>query len=519
MLLTVKEDDIIMNTLITHYNGTHLIGLNIDEYDDESDYNIRKFVTIHNGTKLQATYLSLGSQNASGWTPSTFRTIKMIHNDDTVYSKRKRGFIINQATNKTSSYFGSGCYDRKENYYGTTHCYYSGTTAYHFSDPLTLDGNFTLEGFVGVDPIFRSWGGMYLLDWGKKWEDGSTYRIGFEYAPNVSQVRFYNHTTTTTNQQSLASGQLHHIALTYDRSAKTLKTYVNGTLTYTKTSFTAPTTFQLSVDNYTLHINKASVSNIIRYTANFTPNTSMNLTKDSNTVWMIGYNSTGALKGFYHSVLGACNAELWQCNDTNVQQGGFIYCTNTGGKTTGYCLYAPTTNNNIMLKNIALQSGNNFTVSCWVNIAEYFSTYSDGNCRVLLLSQANRSSDKYSFLVFMNSSGKLGISYTKNNWSSTASSKTSSVSCKNTWAHIAVAYNNTDSTVKFYINGTLANTFSSVSIPVSHDWAINIFGEGTSCAYTGYNDLFMVHFKEAWTTDFTPPTALSQSPNIYLKDV
>ena len=96
-------------------------------------------------------------------------------------------------------------------------------------------------------------------------------------------------------------------------------------------------------------------------------------------------------------------------------------------------------------------------------------------------------------------------------WNLASAQNTSIDRWTNSWKHVAMTYDQSAGTVKFWLDGTLESTFTGITGLTSNSYTSSVlsFGEDQNSgypAYSGYIQDIKVSRSVEYTANFTPPT-------------
>jgi hypothetical protein len=315
-----------------------------------------------------------------------------------------------------------------------------------------------------------------------------TNKWNISITPNIV-LQITNTTVLTGN--TISVNNWYHIAIT--RNTGTFKLFYNGQLqsTYTASHDLICGSNGLCIGayggglgsyNYSGYLTDIRVSNIARYTANFTPPTD-SLTSDSNTKLLI---KPSAPIGFVDDSYLA---------DKTVTPNSVAFNTSTykfGGSS---MYFNGATNLSVPISSDFDFGNSDFTIDFWINPG----TTTSGPSIFAY-------NTYYNMQIAISSTYKIGfaLSSTGGSWNITDSNGNIAIS-SSSWSHVALV--RSGSNFYLFINGVLDVTATStLSITTNSATQIKIGCNYQSNYFTGYLDEFRISKGIArWTTSFTPP--------------
>jgi len=319
--------------------------------------------------------------------------------------------------------------------------------------------------------------------------------------------------TTTLEQTAGTSFTLNawnHVA--WVRSGTTFTAYLNGSSVYSTTNsknITGTTGFQVghSPSYPLLYYWTGNISNLrvvkgsAVYTANFTPSTTP-LTAITNTSLLI----TGTGQGMFD-------------NATFVDQGPNALTMSVGGSavysglspfgnTYPGSIYCPTLNDFVTGITADNLSASDWTFEAWVNISTFVTSSNSGN--IIISKCVTPIVGNFGELTFAATTNGAVIYIRPTTGAGQAAYQATSAITANTWTHVAAVYTNSTTTLKLYKNGTLTDTFTSVTNgggATTTRYGIGQYGNGYAPnAFSGYISNARVAKTAVYTANFTPST-------------
>jgi len=285
------------------------------------------------------------------------------------------------------------------------------------------------------------------------------------------------------------------------RNGSSLKMFVNGTETFTASNYTnkADTNSPLLIGraynissgyNGVLDLNgnldEIRISNIARYTANFTPSTTQ-FVNDANTVLLLHMDGTN-------------NSTVFE-DDTGVRRKVAVRAIADAKISTAQSQFGGSsaifdgTGDYLEIPNSATAIGTGpFTIDYWFRATSTASTPS-------LVDLRFGGGDTTGYSDYINSTGKLVVFM--NNGNRITSTTTIST---NTWYHVAIVRDSSND-IKMYINGTnegSAYNFSNNMTSTYYRIGNNV---SASNGFNGHIDELRISNVARYTANFTPSTA------------
>jgi hypothetical protein len=301
-----------------------------------------------------------------------------------------------------------------------------------------------------------------------------------------------------------------HVA--WVRSGTTFTAYLNGASVYSTTNsknITGTTGFQVGHSpNYTPYYWAGNISNfrIVKgtavYTSAFTPPTAP-LTAITNTSLLI----TGTGQGMYDNatfVDQGPNALTMSAGTTAVYSGLSPF-----GNTYPGSIYCPTINGYVTGLTADDLSASDWTFEAWVNIST-FTAPGTGSGNIIISKCLPSIVANFGELTFAaTTAGTVVYIRPTTGAGQTPYAATSAITA-NTWTHVAAVYTNSNTTLKLYKNGTLTDTFTSVTNgggATTTRYGVGQYGNGYApYAFSGYISNARVAKTAVYTANFTPST-------------
>lgn len=157
--------------------------------------------------------------------------------------------------------------------------------------------------------------------------------------------------------------------------------------------------------------------------------------------------------------------------------------------------------------NTSLNLTNNFTIEAWVKLSQIPGI----GATQIIVSKRGTTPVGYQFSI--SDGGRLTLFAAGSFLASTAAGTISDV---NRWYHVAVSYTNVANGTKFFVNGTLVEQLTNVTLPTVTTEPLRIgaenIGTGTSF-FRGQMDGVRISNFVRYTTGFTPPTSPTADVN------
>jgi len=388
--------------------------------------------------------------------------------------------------------------------------YFNGSTGYVSGTTSTAaefgTGDFTVEAFVYLTAITT-----YTLLFGSS---GLNMYFGIAVYGVAPLYRLTAYDGTTILEQtagtSFTLNAWNHVA--WVRSGTTFTAYLNGASVYSTTNsknITGTTGFQVGHSpNYVPYYWAGNISNfrIVKgtavYTTGFTPPTAP-LTAITNTSLLI----TGTGQGMFD-------------NSTFVDQGpNALTVTATGapvysglspfGNTSPGSIYCPTLNDFVTGITADNLSASDWTFEAWVNISTFVASGGvSGN--IIISKCVTPIVANFGELTFAATTNGAVIYIRPTTGAGQVAYQATSAISANTWTHVAAVYTNSTTTLKLYKNGTLTDTFTSVTNgggATTTRYGIGQYGNGYAPnAFSGYISNARVAKTAVYTANFTPST-------------
>jgi hypothetical protein len=308
---------------------------------------------------------------------------------------------------------------------------------------------------------------------------------------------------TTAGSITLSTGTWYHLA--YVRSGNTVNLYVDGTLDtsrpYSLNLANAILRFSgIGFDNYSLNgwSDEIRISNIARYTANFTPSTTP-FVNDQNTLLLLHMDGTNASTVFEDDNGVRAKRSVIALNQTKVSTAQSQF----GGASAEF----DGNDDHLSINGLPSITGD-FTFECWgrFDILPWNQTLGGGS---YMMAYTGSSSD---YLIINRSGSGSQVNFqiaTGNRYGSFTKSGVNLAI--NTWYHIAIVRNS--GVWKAFFNGTELTTFNNDSNFTNSGRTENIplitIGRFIDArgSWDGYMDEIRVSNSARYTGDFTPSTA------------
>lgn len=431
-------------------------------------------------------------------------------NGQTVFRDDNGLIPFSTRTAKTLTAQGNAQVDTAQYKYGSSALLCDGTGDYVLS-PANSDYNFGTSSFTiefwirfNVAPTLyvpialRPSGSILNGEWWceitnaeKKMYWGFKNQAGTQYYVNLALAG----TAFTT-------GVWYHIALV--NNAGTAQMYVDGVATGTTTSLAGSfgnSTTDLWVGAgagaYSLNgwMDEVRISNIARYTANFTPTGPFN--SDSNTLLLMHMEGTDASTTFTDDV-----------NGVRTQKGivaiGNAQLDTAQSKFSGSSYLGDGTGDYLTVDNLSM--ANDFTFECWVR---FNALPTSSNFMMLATGDGNR------YIGLLNNAGTQRWESSVMTGSNQYVARYTPTITTGVWYHIALV--KSGSTLTFYQDGTsvagstIAGSMTSTSTLFTS--GTNILGAYTSANYSlnGWMDEMRISNSARYTANFTPATAPFQN--------
>jgi hypothetical protein len=374
------------------------------------------------------------------------------------------------------------------------------------SEPDT-SGDFTLEGWfrftsaVGDKGLFSKYQASTV---------GAVAGYNIRYAQSVGGIRSVFGNGSTNNAANFSwtpsINQWYHIACV--RNGSTFKVFIDGveigslTLTISIADTAAPlvigTSQTVATSVFVGFIDEVRISNIARYTSNFTPS-STEFTSDSNTLLLLhGVDSevlkTGKqcfddayyIKRIAQNITAIGNAQV---STAQSKFGGASALFDGNGD---YLIIENSSNN------LSIDGDPDFTTEAWVRFS------STG--RIHTIFSKLPSSGNLSESILRTTTTNLFIFIAFNNGSNIISLTSTTSIVANTWYHVAIVNNSGQWTL--YVNGVseATNTMSATPIGNNSNLLIGRSAESTTRDLSGYIDELRISNTARYTSNFTPST-------------
>jgi hypothetical protein len=440
-------------------------------------------------------------------------TVFLLHCDGTdasTYFEDDNGATpVSTRTAKTLTANGNAQIDTAQYKFGSSSYLGDGTGDY-VSSPANSDYNFGTSSFTieywirfNVAPTLyvpialRASGSVFNGEWWCEITNAEKKMYwGFK---NQAGTQFYVNLALAGT--AFATGQWYHIALV--NNAGTAQMYVNGTATGTTTALSGSfgnSTSDLWVGagagGYSLNgwMDEVRISNVARYTANFTAPTGA-FQNDANTLLLMHMEGADASTTFtddtlsYRTKKGIAAIGNSQVDTAQSKFGGSSLLLDGTGD---YLIASP--GNNFTTEN--------FTIEFWVRFAST-------GANQLIASGYPAGSPNLNWAFWMGASNTFQyfLSSTGNSWS-IAEGITIGTVTTNTWYHVALVRNG--STFTPYLNG-VAGTTSTSSNSLYFNNTNFYIGGNASNVMNGHIDEFRISNTARYISAFTAPTAPFQN--------
>lgn len=400
---------------------------------------------------------------------------------------------------------------------------YSSKSSITSHEGIMLGGSdFTMECVMNTtldSTKISGWYGFECWLQGQSMKSGAGELIGMETVPtNVNQVRCYlaggQGAGVTITSSNVATTQQHY-AFVYSHSAGKIYFFIAGQLVQTKSKTLTAQMRSLNIMAQCGTVNYYRISNVARYTANFTPPTSVS--KDSNTLVFLHYplvvDRSTTTTGFpylvqsYNSTTSTTAIADW--SNVNTDQPlikDIKRSSETPFKT------EDTTNNsvytegyqNFLIYNIPL-GYTDFTIEFWMKPSSTIQRTGTNYGRIITLHDICAST-RFATLLSINSSWKLYSAASSNNWSSsnlTTITGTTTISA-DTWYHVAYVYQKSSGLHTIYLNGVKQGTRTYTINP--NRYLLAVLGDNGGRFVGKFSDL-IISSTARWTAEFTKPTS------------
>ena len=356
-------------------------------------------------------------------------------------------------------------------------------------------GDFTMECWVYLTTTGAV---QYIIDQRNSGTANAVIPAIYVSAANVLTY-FVSNAAQITGTTALVVGTWYHVAVS--RSTLVTKMFLNGV--QEGSSYVDANSYAAS--RVTINSNGATAGNyLVGYTSNvrlvkgtavytttFTPSTTP-LTAITNTSLLTCQSSgfvDNSSNNFAFTVTGTPSAQPWSPFAPTS-----AYSTSVNG---GSMYFNGSTDYLSVPSNSGFVPSGDFTIECWC----YLNNLT--NYRRLITSGVNNGSANWGFTVLTN--GTINF-YTAANTTSNITTGTLAI---NQWNHVAVS--RSSSTLRIFINGVVAGTFTN-SITLNNganvSLAIGADSGGTDGNVNGYiSNARIVNGTAVYTANFTPPTA------------
>jgi hypothetical protein len=303
-----------------------------------------------------------------------------------------------------------------------------------------------------------------------------------------------------STSNATAANTFQHIAVS--RSSGTLRIFVNGTSVHSSANTQAyPCAYNLGVGGDTTYgsesngyMDEVRVSNIARYTANFTPSTTA-FTNDANTVFLMHANGTNASTTFTDDI----GTNFIPRTPRTITVGGNAQVSTAQSKFGGASALFDGTSDYLSVpgfSDLAFGTGN-FTLEAWVRQ----SARSDA---MTIFDTRNSGNTSGGFVLYMRADNVMELY-----WNSAYTSSANPLPTVNTWYHVAVSRSGT--ALKVFVDGTAVisvtdsqNHSAAGPFIIGQDFQLT----GTpGNSWNGYIDEVRFSNTARYTTTFTPSAA------------
>jgi hypothetical protein len=418
-------------------------------------------------------------------------------NNTTVYRDDNGAVPVSTRTAKTLTAFGNAQISTAQSQFGGSSVLFDGTGDYvqvsSNSDFTFGTGNFTVEGWIRVTNL----GSLRII-----WNNQNTSNNFNLYVQTNGSLNMY----VGGSQRSSISGEIvtntwYHIAAV--RNGGTTTVYKNGnsvltfTVSYDATGLGNPT---LGSDggtgnSFNGYIDEFRVSNIARYTANFTAPTQP-FVNDPNTVLLIHADGANASTTFtddtlsYRTQKGITAVGNAQIDTAQSKFGGASALFDGSGD------YLTVANNS------SLTISGNHTIECWIRL---------NATPVFPSNNTIYHTDFLFYMAYYNNGGsafyELDVFQGGQNRVSTLSSGNLSLAT-NTWYHVAFVRNG--SNYKIFLNG-IGKADTTYDVPITSQAGNHIGGSPVYGSTNWHIDEFRISNTARYTANFTAPTAPFQN--------
>ena len=353
-------------------------------------------------------------------------------------------------------------------------------------------GDFTIEGWVWIDPASVDYAGLLGKRNQTNWNNGANWRIAYRTS---GVIDFDSNLGAGPATPSVKINSWNHFA--FCKSGTTIYSFLNGSQGTPVTGYTynLDNTESLLIGRNITNVElKGSLTNIrivkgtALYTSNFTPPTAP-LTAITNTSLLLNGTNVGIIDK-------SQSAQTLTLN-------GDVKSSTTQTKYLSSSMYFDGTGDYIDLPDFVSDYGSkDFTVEVWIYPTAVGTRHNFGD-----FNSAGQNASSSLVFKFDNDKAKWWIQTTTYNSITSAASISANV-----WTHIALVRNG--STITQYINGNSDGTFNVGSASINQSSIVYTLGTGgdyQSDFYQGYMSDFRVTKGLArYTANFTPPTAALQ---------
>jgi hypothetical protein len=431
-------------------------------------------------------------------------TLLLVHADGTDAStvfRDDNGAVANRQP-KYITAVGNAQIDTAQSQFSGSSALFDGTTDYLLvgADPTMAlgSGDWTIEMWIR----FASTTAMVFYDHRPQSTDGAYPALYW----SSSTIRFYVNSADRITSSSLSTNTWYHLSVV--KSSGSTRMYINGT--QSGSTYTDSITYLNGASGqnrpiigaagdtsggagFNGHIDELRVSNIARYTANFT-SPSAPFVNDANTLLLIHADGTDATTQFFDDagnrtqkgIRAIGNAQI---STAQAQFGNSSYL----GDGTGDYLIIPTS------PDLQFTLTESWTVEFWARPT----TVSRGR----ILFQAYDSNSPFTGWGVQISGGDDAWAF----WDGVAWKIFNSQIVANTWYHIAIV--STAGSVRMYQNGVQQSVTFNATTSITHttsNLAIGAQRDGTS-SFPGHIDEIRISNSARYSANFTPSTTPFQN--------
>jgi len=492
------------STITIYHNGTaNTTGTWSNTVNTGNPNTIGVYISYYLQGHVDEVRVSNTARYTGSFTPTTTpfvndeNTVLLMHCDGTdavTYFEDDNGV----RTAKGVQAAGNGQIDTAQSKFGGSSYLGDGTGDYlsvtNLSNFAFGTGNFTIE--FWIRPNGTPVSNVLLLDSRPANGNGAYPAI---YLPGGVVTYYLNSANRITGTTSIASGNWYHIAIS--RSGSSTRLFVNGTQegsTFTdSSSFPEPPYWIIGAQSYTLGaaswngwIDEYRVSNIARYTSNFTAPTAP-FTNDSNTLLLLHMDGTDARTVFRDD-----NGDGRTAN--GITAFGNAQVDTAQSKFGGSSALFDGTGDYLLVNSEGMTLGSNdWTIEMWIR----FTSVPGSGVYDIIYDQRTFGGSNTHPVIFAENS-KFAYQAGGSNYYVTFTIVV------NTWYHIAVS--RSGSTRKFYINGT-EYTSTTDTITYTSNPVYIATDTGGLNGFAGHIDEIRVSNSARYTSNFTAPTAPFQN--------